>query len=418
MKPNWSKQKLGAVADLCLGKMLDQKKNKGEYHPYLGNIHVRWGTFNLEDLPQMRFESHEHDRYGLMRGDLVVCEGGEPGRCALWNDQVPSMKFQKALHRVRPHSCLDSRYLLYWFIHAGKRNVLNQYCTGSTIKHLPGEKLAIVEVDVPPLPIQRRIGSILSAYDELIENNTRRIQILERMAQALYREWFVNFRFPGHAQVKLVASPLGKIPQGWEVQPLESFCGTITDGSHFSPKSVEDGLPMASVKDMHDFGINVESCRKISREDFDALVRADCKPLLGDVLIAKDGSYLKHTFVVEKELDLVVLSSIAILRPVPEKVRPHFLALCLRDPSVSERMKGLVSGVAIPRIVLKDFRKFNVVLPPFHIQQEWADVVEPIVGLCCKLIDKNANLRRTRDLLLPKLISGALDVSKLDIETV
>ena len=116
-KQEWPKQRLCEVADLCLGKMLDKKKNRGELHPYLGNIHVRWGRFNLDDLPEMRFEEHEHDRYGLKPGDLIVCEGGEPGRCALWKDQVPNMKIQKALHHLKNHNI---EY--YWLYRIKKHN--------------------------------------------------------------------------------------------------------------------------------------------------------------------------------------------------------------------------------------------------------------------------------------------------------
>src|SRR6185503_9157744 len=102
------------------------------------------------------------------------------------------------------------------------------------------------------LPVQRRIADILSAYDDLIENNQRRIKILEEMSRSLYREWFVRFRFPGFEKIKMVNSVLGSIPQGWKVETLEGVCDRITDGSHWSPKSVLDGFPMASVKDMHD----------------------------------------------------------------------------------------------------------------------------------------------------------------------
>src|SRR5204863_9603213 len=102
------------------------------------------------------------------------------------------------------------------------------------------------EIQVPPLPVQRRIAGILSAYDELMENSQRRIRILEAMARALYREWFVHFRFPGHEKHPRVASPLGDIPQGWEVASLDNVCERVTDGSHLSPKSVEKGLPMES----------------------------------------------------------------------------------------------------------------------------------------------------------------------------
>lgn len=194
----WDQSPLSAVADLDLGKMLDQKKNRGEPMPYLANINVRWGEFVLEDLRTMRFETHELDRYGLKSGDIVMCEGGEPGRCAIWKEQIPGIMFQKALHRIRPHELLDSRFLYYSLFNIGNRKGFDQYFTGATIKHLPREKLAKINVDIPPLSIQHRIADILSAYDELIENSQRRIKILETMARALYREWFVHFHFPGH----------------------------------------------------------------------------------------------------------------------------------------------------------------------------------------------------------------------------
>lgn len=169
---------------------------------------------------------------------------------------------------------------------------------------------------------------------------------------------------------------------------------------------------MASVKDMHDWGINLEGCRKISHEDFGELVRTDCKPLKGDILIAKDGSYLKHTFLVEQEVDLVLLSSIAILRP-NGRLNSELFAIALRDDEVKARMKNCVSGVAIPRIVLKDFRQFKIHVPPKALQEQWSETVSPMLNLCRRLIDKNTNLRAQRDLLLPKLISGEIDVSNM-----
>lgn len=181
----WEKVLLGEVTDSCLGKMLDQEKNRGEYQPYLANVDVRWGSFNLDDLSEMRFEKDEQERYGLKYGDLVVCEGGEPGRCAIWKNQIPNMKIQKALHRVRVHDCLDYRYLYYWFLLAGKTGGLEQYFTGATIKHMPGQKLKSVVIDKPPIGIQRSIADVLSSYDDLIENNQKQIKLLEEAAQRL-----------------------------------------------------------------------------------------------------------------------------------------------------------------------------------------------------------------------------------------
>ena len=115
----WTTKPLAEVADFRLGKMLDDKKNRGESLPYLANVNVRWGEFDLENLREMRFEHDEMDRYGLKFGDIVMCEGGEPGRCAIWKESVPGMMIQKALHRIRPHDCLDHRFLFYSFLRKG-----------------------------------------------------------------------------------------------------------------------------------------------------------------------------------------------------------------------------------------------------------------------------------------------------------
>lgn len=209
---SWEKVKLGDVTDSCLGKMLDKKKNKGILQPYLGNINVRWGSFDLENLQEMKFEQDEEERYGIKYGDLIICEGGEPGRCAIWKEQIPNMKIQKALHRVRVNEDMDYRYVYYWFLQAGKQGVLKQYYTGATIMHMPGQKLKEVIIDKPPYEVQKRIGNYLEVYDNLIENNQKQIKLLEEAAQRLYKEWFVDLRFPGYEESKIVDG----VPDGWE----------------------------------------------------------------------------------------------------------------------------------------------------------------------------------------------------------
>ena len=170
---------------------------------------------------------------------------------------------------------------------------------------------------------------------------------------------------------------------------------------------------MASSKDMHDWGLTLETCRLISREDFDHLVRNDCRPKKNDILITKDGAnYLKYIFVNRSEQDVVLLSSIAILRP-STRINPHLLAATLAYPENKNRLKNYVTGAAIPRIILKDFKRFQFVLPDSQLQGEWAKRVEPITELCWRLVDQVQNLRRTRDLLLPRLLSGQIDVQPI-----
>lgn len=162
----WERKSLSEIAEFRLGKMLDEKKNRGSPMPYLANVNVRWGEFDFADLREMRFEQHEIETFGLKYGDILMCEGGEPGRCAIWKEQIPGMMIQKAIHRIRPRQDLDHHFLYYSLIHQGKSGRLAMLFTGATIKHLPREKLAKVEIDVPPL----RLMSLFLEQAGPIEN--------------------------------------------------------------------------------------------------------------------------------------------------------------------------------------------------------------------------------------------------------
>jgi type I restriction enzyme S subunit len=199
------------------------------------------------------------------------------------------------------------------------------------------------------------------------------------------------------------------------VVSIDDVCARVTDGSHLSPKSVDEGLPMASSKDMHDWGLNLDSARLISPEDFAELVRNDCKPRKNDLLITKDGAnYLKYIFVTRAEQDVVLLSSVAILRP-NARINPHLLAAILKEPENKGRLKNYVTGAAIPRVILKDFKRFELLLPSKEVQTTWGKIAEPMTEQIWRLIDKIQNLRRTRDLLLPRLLSGQVELAEQEV---
>jgi len=177
----WVEVQLNDVAETCLGKMLDQKKTAGTLMPYLGNINVRWGKFDTTDLKTMPFEGTQIERYSVKMGDLVVCEGGEPGRCAIWNSEEPVM-FQKALHRVRSGGALTNSYLqrrLSLDVQIGK---LDELYTGTTIKHLTGASLEKYSFPLPPLNEQKRI---VTKIDTLTEKSREARQALDEVPALL-----------------------------------------------------------------------------------------------------------------------------------------------------------------------------------------------------------------------------------------
>lgn len=164
----WERRALGEVAEIRLGKMLDAKKNRGELRPYLANVNVRWGAFDLTDLREMRVEENERAKYGLSFGDTVMCEGGEPGRCALWKAQVSEMTIQKALHRIRALDELDPIFLYHQLSYMAKTRQLEGLFTGATIKHLPREKLIQAMIVVPPPKLMREFAALAAPIEAQI----------------------------------------------------------------------------------------------------------------------------------------------------------------------------------------------------------------------------------------------------------
>lgn len=374
----WEKVKLGNVTDSCLGKMLDQNKNKGDYQPYLANVNVRWGEFDLEDLPLMKFEESEQERYELKYGDLVICEGGEPGRCAIWKEQIPNMKIQKALHRVRVHDCLDYRYLFYWFLLAGKTGELDQYFTGATIKHMPGQKLKEVVIDKPPLEIQHRIADILSAYDDLIENNQKQIKLLEEAAQRLYKEWFVDLRFPGHENTKIVDS----VPEGWRRGLLKELISVNYGKDH---KKVPD-----------DGNIPVYGSGGLMRKCNKSLFSGEA------VLIPRKGS-LNNIMYVDETFWTVDTMFYATMKQPHTAVFVYFFVKAFD-------MYSMNIGAAVPSMTTKILDAMDVVIPDKETLEKFDKYAKVYFNKIKTLQGQNEQLKTARDLLLPKLMSGEVEV--------
>lgn len=267
-----------------------------------------------------------------------------------------------------------------------------------------------IEVPSPPLPTQRKIAGILSAYDDLIENNLRRIKILEQMAQAIYREWFVNFRFPGHQKVKMVDSELGPIPQGWEVGKL----GDIASVNLNSYKANE--LP----EEILYVNISSVSTGKIDEAELisatEAPGRARRKVKHGDTIWSSVRPNRKSfSLIIDPPENLIVSTGFAVLSP--EKVPYSFLYQAVTTDDFVGYLTSNVTGSAYPAVNAKDYENADLLIPPDEILDRFHGIVEPQLILKHKLLSKNANLRRTRDLLLPRLISGKLDVADLDINT-
>ena len=294
----------------------------------------------------------------------------------------------------------DVRYIKYYidFIKLQMQNISQ----GTTQDNLSVEKLLSFEFYAPLLNTQRKIAAVLSAYDDLIENNTRRIKILEEMASAIYREGFVEFRFPGHEGVEMVESELGLIPQGWEVKQLGEICHVIIG---LSPKSefyneTGEGLPFH--QGVTDFGERFPTDRIYCTVQ-KRVTEAD------DILFSVRAPVGRINIANKK---IVIGRGLSAIRS--KNGNQAFLLQQLKDKFQEEDTMG--SGSIFNAIRKTDLLEIPLLTPTESVIGKFEEIVNPIFAELANLTLKNANLRNTRDLLLPKLISGELDVSDLTIK--
>ncbi len=283
------------------------------------------------------------------------------------------------------------------------RNRFLAVSRGATQDNLSLDKLLSFPIITPGIDAQRRIGAILSDYDDLIENNTRRIKILEEMAQALYREWFVHFRFPGHEKVKMVASALGPIPQGWELKRLGDVAQIVMGQSPKSEFYNERGEGLPFHQGVTNFGAHFPTHRVYCTAE-NRLAEA------GDVLLSVRAPVGRINVANGR---MVIGRGLAAVRG--RHGHPCYLLYQLKHCFREEDTMG--GGTIFKAVTKDDVHSIELIRPERDLVGGFEGHCAPLMRQLATLTNKNSNLRRTRDLLLPKLISGEIDVSNLDIRT-
>jgi len=306
----------------------------------------------------------------------------------------------------------EPRYVYYFL----KTLDLKRFNSGAGVPTLNRNHLDTLAVKIHDRPSQQKIAAILSTYDDLIENNLRRIKILEEMAQTIYREWFVKFRFPGHQKVKMVDSPSGKIPEGWTCSTIGEACQSLVDGDWIETK--DQGGKDFRLLQVSNVGvgkfIETGNFRHITQSTFK---RLNCTEVLpGQILISRMPKPTGRAWLVtEMPWRMITAVDVAILSANKDTLAPLLFVNILNSPEQLELVAKHSTGTTRERISRSALSKLPVMLPPRPLQEKFSDIAEPCYHQITILRRKNNNHRQTRDMLLPKLISGELDVSELDI---
>ena len=366
-----------------------------------------------QEMKRVEITDDEVPKYGLKDGDLLfarrslVLEGS--GKCSLVVSPDETMTFESSIIRARPNRKLTlPKFLFYLFASPLGRSIVASIATQTAVSGIRGSDLSQVALPRPPLPVQQRIAGILSAYDELIENSQRRIKILETMARALYREWFVQFRFPGHESHPRVASPLGEIPQGWEVKKLGDISSYINRG--ITPRYDEDGDSVViNQKCVRDQRVNLAPARRQSKA-----IPSEKQVCFGDVLINSTGvGTLGRVAQAYEQLENCTVDTHVTIARAARGIDFDFYGCCLLSHQETfERLGvGATGQTELGRAAISDIK---LIVPSTDLQSQFGRAVTGMRSAAEAYGKQIQNLRRTRDLLLPRLLSGQIEMESLD----
>jgi len=354
-------------------------------------------------------------------GDTIIAMVRPNLRSFLYIKNPPkNMVVSTGFAVLRPNNKINSRFLYYTVTNQKFTDYLSANVRGAAYPAVDTETFARAKIWLPDLPVQEKIASILSTYDDLIENNTRRIKILEEMAKTIYEEWFVKFRFPGHEKVKMIESELGMIPEGWRIVEL-SQVSRVVDCLH-SKKPSEVTTPDEQYGFLlHIWNIKGEGRLDLSKKyfinekDYRMWTR-NIEVVEGDCVITNVGR-VGDFAQIPRGVKAAIGRNMTAIRPIKEGVSPTFLIEYLRSPFMDkERAAKVDRGTIMDSLNVKGIVKLLIPMPPKGLMERFENFAYPLRLQAQILQEKIDNLRKTRDLLLPKLISGEIYVENLDIQ--
>ena len=354
-KHGWEVKKLGEVCESDLGKTLNQSKDKGLLRPYLCAINVLWDKFDLTTLKETRFEDSELERYSVKKGDLLICEGGDIGRAAIWNSDIV-MLYQNALHRVRLNKSINSRFVLLYLRHLKKSRILDtRYGKGVTIKHLVKSSLLSIPIPIPPMDEQERIVRELDCLSGVIERKRDQLKQLDALAQSIFYNMF--------------GDPISN-EKGWKIDKLGNL-GEIIAGS--TPSTTDDSnwggninwVTPAELNEQLYYG---ETIRKITEKAAKSLTLMP----IGTVLLSSRAPIGKLAITTTPMCCNQGFKNIICSNRINNVFLYHYLKLTIDD------IKALGRGATFKEVSKKNISDYKIYIPPLSLQEEFADKIEAI----------------------------------------
>jgi type I restriction enzyme, S subunit len=396
---------------------------KGDGYAYaVGTKAMKGGRFIKDDAKPVSQRTYDEwtRRMRPLPGDLILAREAPVGDVVRVPDH-PLVCLGQRTVLIRPDAgMVHPRFLHYWLLGPDAQGVMRAQTGGATVGHLNvGD---IRKLDVEPMPKNERhqanAAEVLGTIDDLIENNRRRVEVLEEMARAIYQEWFVKFRYPGHSDVPLVDSALGPIPEGWDTARLGELAEVRRGISWERSNETAGGTPVVTIPNVRSRLVLAGATELASVSDADRL-RFGLRD--GDlILIGSNGNAdrVGHTIRVPNTVEALFASFLMRVRVHDARTSSLVVFHQLTDPRgvIADIRATAVGSTGLRNLRITALREAQVLLPPAFAVARFDSECGPIVRLADQLGEQNDRLESLRDVLLPKLVTGQIDASALDLD--
>ena len=374
MKEGWGYKKLGDVSQSDLGKTLNSATDTGKLRPYLCAVNILWDKIDFTTLKKTKFEESELERYSIKKGDLLICEGGDVGRAAIWNSDE-TILYQNALHRVRFNKEIVPRFCLLYLKYLKNAGVLdNRYAKGVTIKHLVKSSLLSIPIPVPSINQQQRIVEELDLLSGIIEKNKTQLEELDKLSQSIFYDMF--------------GDPVTN-EKGWEKVELGSKCEVTSFKRVLIEDVVEEGIPFIRGTELTELSKSgnskdVNFTLFITQEHYSRVKEISGVPDIGDLLIPSINSE-GYIWILDTDKPMYYKDGRVLWVHVNHSSYSSYALKYIMQILLKETYSDMASGATFAELKLFVLRELKIILPPMILQQEFADKISVIESMKAKV---------------------------------
>lgn len=374
-KSKWAETAFAEIATSQLGKTLDANKNKGLPYPYLCAANIGMGYFNLSNVKEILLDDSELEKYLVRKGDLLICEGGDTGRCAIWESEDP-IYYQNALHRVRFNDDIHNKFIMYYLHYYKKVGIIDKLSHGQTIKHFTQKGLSKLSFRMPTISEQKGIASELDAIQTMIDGYKAHISDFDELAKSLFLD--------------TLGDPVIN-EKKWQIKSLSSLCNKMSTGPfgsmlHKSDYVVE-GIPSVNPQNIKGSKVVIDGIAKVSYQKAEELLKYYLKE--NDIILARRGDLSKCAIITPKEQGWLCGTGSFFLHI--EEVLPIVFYYQFTSKSIQKQLLEKSIGATMPNLNQGILSKLIIPVPPIDLQQKFASQIEAIEKqkaiLCEQLAD-------------------------------